>query len=239
MSVVALLTGRGGSTLQNKNILPVLNKPLLYYPSSAAIESGVFDHYFISSDDQKILDAAPKDFEHIMRPKDISQGDSQHIDCIRHSLKYIFEKYNISPKILVVLMANSATILPEYLSKAVEMLEDDKNASAVVGAYIDQDHHPHRAKKLCSDNYLRSFCNLENQHISTNRQDLSSCYFLSHNFWAMNLENIEDFDKGDKPWTFLGDKVKPMNVENAFDVHTLEDIKISENWLLKYRYKNV
>ena len=36
MKVVALLTGRGNNTLKNKNILPVLGKPLLYYPAVAA-----------------------------------------------------------------------------------------------------------------------------------------------------------------------------------------------------------
>lgn len=30
MKVVALLTGRGNNTLKDKNVLPVLGKPLLY-----------------------------------------------------------------------------------------------------------------------------------------------------------------------------------------------------------------
>ena len=36
MNIVALLTGRGNNTLANKNILPVLNRPLLAYPCDAA-----------------------------------------------------------------------------------------------------------------------------------------------------------------------------------------------------------
>ena len=30
MKIVALLTGRGNNTLKDKNVLPVLGKPLLY-----------------------------------------------------------------------------------------------------------------------------------------------------------------------------------------------------------------
>ena len=36
MTIVALLTGRGNNTLRDKNVLPVLGKPLLYYPAMAA-----------------------------------------------------------------------------------------------------------------------------------------------------------------------------------------------------------
>ena len=69
MSVVALLTGRGGSSFKNKNIMNVLGKPLLQYPALAAIESNVVDHYFISSDSNEILEAAPKEFIPIKRPR--------------------------------------------------------------------------------------------------------------------------------------------------------------------------
>ena len=36
MKIAALLTGRGNNTLKDKNVLPVLGKPLLYYPAMAA-----------------------------------------------------------------------------------------------------------------------------------------------------------------------------------------------------------
>ena len=36
MNVVALLTGRGNNTLKNKNILPVIDKPLIQWPTFEA-----------------------------------------------------------------------------------------------------------------------------------------------------------------------------------------------------------
>ena len=53
---------------------------------------------------------------------------------------------------------------------------------------------------------------------------------MSHNFWVLNLDNI-DREKGQKPWVFMGDKIKHFLVEGAFDVHTLEDLKKCEKWL--------
>ena len=38
MKIVALLTGRGNNTLKDKNVLPVLGRPLCQYPAMAAKE---------------------------------------------------------------------------------------------------------------------------------------------------------------------------------------------------------
>ena len=42
---------------------------------------------------------------------------------------------------------------------------------------------------------------------------------------------------GQKPWTFLGENIKPMFVDKCFDVHTIEDLKESEAWILKNQKK--
>ena len=53
MNIVALLTGRGNNTLKDKNVLPVLGKPLLYYPAKAAMSVPSIKHFYVSSDDHK------------------------------------------------------------------------------------------------------------------------------------------------------------------------------------------
>ena len=58
--IVALLTGRGNNTLKDKNVLPVLGKPLLYYPAMAAKTCSLITDFYVSSDDEKILAEAEK-----------------------------------------------------------------------------------------------------------------------------------------------------------------------------------
>ena len=55
MKIAALLTGRGNNTLKDKNVLPVLGKPLLYYPAIAAKTCNLITDFYVSSDDEKIL----------------------------------------------------------------------------------------------------------------------------------------------------------------------------------------
>ena len=230
MKIAALLTGRGNNTLTDKNIIPVLGKPLLHYPAAAAKNSELIDSLWVSSDDEKILTAAESlHYKRIKRPEELALPTSQHIEAIDHALEVMAEE-GAKPNILVVMLANSVTIKTEWIEACINLLVNDKEATAAVPVYREMDHHPYRCKKINKEGYLEPFFDFSNEFISTNRQDLVPAYFLSHNFWVLNLDTI-DRSKGQKPWTFMGDKVKHFLVEEVFDVHTREDIKKSEDWL--------
>lgn len=231
MKIVALLTGRGNNTLKDKNILPVLGKPLLCYPAEAAKACKEISYFFVSSDDDKILDIAYSlGYVKIKRPKELALPSSKHIETIFHAVDLI-KQNGIDPDILVVLLANSATIKSEWIAQGIEMIIKDKSITAAVPVYNEQDHHPYRAKRLNSKGSLEPFFDFKNEEISTNRQELDSCYFLSHNFWILNVKKSLYSKNGQKPWIFLGDNIKPIFTEGCFDVHTLDDLKKSEQWV--------
>ena len=60
MKIVAIMIGRGGSSLKDKNILPVFGVPLLCYAASAAKRSRFISDFYISSDCPKILEVGNK-----------------------------------------------------------------------------------------------------------------------------------------------------------------------------------
>ncbi|AXJ01696.1 CMP-N-acetylneuraminic acid synthetase [Cyclonatronum proteinivorum] len=233
MNITALLTGRGNNTLQDKNILPVLGKPLLHYPALAAQKSGFVNHFYVSSDCPKILSAAEEvGYEKIVRPEELARPDSQHIDAIKHALAYMVQEKQEKPDLLVVMLANSVTIKTEWIDACIGYLLEDETLSAAAPVYREMDHHPYRAKKLTAEGLCEPFFDFGDKHISTNRQDLVPCYFFSHNFWVLRVTDFES-GKGQQPWTFMGERVKPYIIEEAFDVHDLEDIQKSEEWLKK------
>ena len=54
--ILALLIGRGGSVgLPNKNILPILGRPMMAYPLLAAKSSKNVNEIYLSTDSKKII----------------------------------------------------------------------------------------------------------------------------------------------------------------------------------------
>lgn len=234
MKITALLTGRGNNTLKDKNVLPVLGKPLLYYPAMAAKSSKLITDFYVSSDDEKILNAAADcGYKKIVRPIELAAPTSQHIDAIKHALG-VMKQDGIEPDILVVLLANSGIVKTEWIEESITNLLKDEMLSASVPVLLEMDNHPYRSKRLRGDGCLDTWFDFRGKKISTNRQDLPMNFVLCHNFWTLNLkESLYSSNEGQEPWTFMGNNIKPIVVKESFDVHDEDDILRTEKWLME------
>lgn len=231
MKVTALLTGRGNNTLKDKNVLDILGRPVLYYPANAGRKAKTVDSWYCSSDDDKILSRAEElEYIPIRRPEELALPTAQHIDAIMHGLGEI-ERREGRPDILVVLLANNVTVKAEWIDACVNKMIEDTSLSAVVPVYIDNDHHPLRAKTVNEDGLLSMYEKNVKGKISTNRQDLPSCYFLSHNFWVLNVEQLYSGEEGQQPWSFMGNRILPYEIEESIDIHHEIDLFIAREWI--------
>ena len=232
MKIAALLTGRGNNTLKDKNVLPVLGKPLLYYPAMAAKTCNLITDFYVSSDDEKILKAASDcGYKKIVRPVELAAPTSQHVDAIRHALG-VMKQDGVEPDILVVLLANSGIVKTEWIEESITQLLKDEALSASVPVLLEMDNHPYRSKRLREDGCLDTWFDFRGKNISTNRQDLPMNFVLCHNFWTLNLKNsLYSSTEGQQPWTFMGSNIKPIVVKESFDVHDEDDIRRTDKWL--------
>ena len=232
MKIAALLTGRGNNTLKDKNVLPVLGKPLLYYPAMAAKTCNLITDFYVSSDDEKILKAASDcGYKKIVRPVELAAPTSQHVDAIRHALG-VMKQDGVEPDILVVLLANSGIVKTEWIEESITQLLKDEALSASVPVLLEMDNHPYRSKRLREDGCLDTWFDFRGKNISTNRQDLPMNFVLCHNFWTLNLKNsLYSSTEGQQPWTFMGSNIKPIVVKESFDVHDEDDIRRTEKRL--------
>lgn len=233
MKIVALLTGRGNNTLKDKNVLPVLGRPLCQYPAIAAKKCSLITDFYVSSDDEKILKAVEKvGYKRIVRPSELALPTSQHVEAIYHALE-VMKKDGIVPDILVVILANNATIKTEWIEESINILIKDEQLSAACPVMKDQEHHPYRCKCLRADGCLGTWFDFEDVSVSTNRQDLPDNYVLCHNFWTLRLKNsLYHSECGQQPWTFMGNNIKPIVVQESFDIHSMDDIIRTEKWLI-------
>lgn len=147
-----------------------------------------------------------------------------------HALDIMKQKGKL-PEILVVILANNVTIKSQWIDDCIKMMEDNPAVTAVVPTYIDNDHHPLRAKRLMEDGTLSMYEQGIDGKVSTNRQDLPVCYFLAHNFWVLNVEFLCSGRDGQQPWGFMGDKILPYVIDESIDIHHEIDLYIAKEWI--------
>ena len=222
---VALLLGRGGSSLPDKNIREVAGRPLLQWPAIAARNFGM-DHYFVSSDDSKILSAAEDvGYRSILRPGHLATDSARACDVIKHAVDVITQELRLDSFDILMQHANSPLYSEDKIAKAMQMFFDDPQLTAVVPCYQVEDLHPYRLKSIDQNGYLKNFISVPDG-TSSNRQELPPVYALNHDFWLLRSENfLHDSPGCQPPWECMGGKIAPLFSEESRDVHTLEDLK--------------
>ena len=237
LSISVLVTARGNNTLSRKHLIDINGKKLIEYPLDIMRKVKNIDNFYISSDDEEILEIGNAyGYNKIKRSEKTARPDAQHIECIIEALDVMREKFHDEPDILVVVLGNTVYFESEWVAKSIELMKTKPEISAVVPVYLEQDHHPYRAKKIGEDGYLEPYFNLNG--VSTNRQDLPNNYFLCHNFWTLNVEkSIKNDCIGQPPWSFMGDKIYPIVLKEHIDVHSSNDIDLCEKWVKQNNIK--
>ncbi|NYS26218.1 NTP transferase domain-containing protein [Rhodobacteraceae bacterium 2376] len=227
-TIAALMIGRGGSSLKDKNILPVLGHPLLHWAAAAARRSRHIGRYYISSDDEKILDtAAQAGYAKIRRPDELASDTAQSCDAVRHALKVIEADGPVD--IVIVQHANVGTISEQIIDDCIDQLLADASLSSVVPSHEHNEYHPMRAKGVTDEGLLKPFVDT-GAPVSANRQDLPTCYFFDHSIWVLRADAIRT-PGGQGPWDCMGTRIKPYPTKGCLDVHSLEDLKTTEDWI--------
>lgn len=225
MKNVVIVTAKGGNTsVENKNVIPVLGVPIMLYPIRAAKLSRETDGVFVSTENDLIRNLALKESAEIIdRPLALSQSDSAHKDVIKHAVEKVCEIHPDAER-FIVLLGNTVMITPGIIDKAFMMLQQD-DCDSVVTVWQAQDDHPYRALQQTDDGYVKSFLDVG---CGSNRQSYPPVYFYDQGIWAFNKSCALE-QKGPKPWVWLGEKCKMIERPwvTGRDIHTWIDVSAS------------
>jgi CMP-N,N'-diacetyllegionaminic acid synthase len=127
--IYAIIPARAGSKrLKNKNIFPVLEKPMISYSINACLSSDYIDKVFVSSDSQDILDTAKELGALPFKRSKKNSGDHVYKqEAIIECLNQIKKEFN-TPDLILSVQANSPEITSSILDKGIDkFLEFDRN----------------------------------------------------------------------------------------------------------------
>jgi len=224
----AIITARSGSeSIRKKNILEVVNRPLLEYPIQASKNADLIDEVFVSTDGNDIAHVAKNAGAKVLdRPEHLT-GDVSHGEVIKDSVRTVNKRYNENLDVAVVLLGNSLMVDGELIDLTIEAVQSTEADSAMT-VWRAEDDHPERAMKLNKDGHLTHYDG-EYTAENTNRQNYEDVYFYDNGPWALKPECVED-RTGPGAWWWMGKKCVPVEREwvTGRDIHDHFDVAFQE-----------
>jgi CMP-N,N'-diacetyllegionaminic acid synthase len=104
MKILCIIPARSGSKgIVNKNIRPLLGKPLMAWSIEHALASSLIDRVIVSTDSEVYADVAKKYGAEVpfLRPAEISQDFSTDYECFRHALEWLNVNEGYNPDYVV------------------------------------------------------------------------------------------------------------------------------------------
>lgn len=133
--ILAVIPARGGSKgLPQKNIRLLGGLPLIAHSIQLAAMCPEIDRCIVSTDDQDIAATARHFGGEVpfMRPPELARDDTPSWQVLQHALREMEALSNKHFESLLLLQPTNPGRLPEDISAAVRLLEEDNNAVGVV-----------------------------------------------------------------------------------------------------------
>jgi CMP-N-acetylneuraminic acid synthetase len=121
--IVAIIPARGGSKrLPRKNIYPIAGKPMLFWAVQACKRSKYIRCVFVSTEDLEIKHVALEvGAEVINRPQRLAEDEVFKQDVICHAVRFIQERLDLRPDVVLSVQPNSPQVNPVDLDQAIEI----------------------------------------------------------------------------------------------------------------------
>ncbi|WP_321491581.1 cytidylyltransferase domain-containing protein [uncultured Desulfobacter sp.] len=238
--IAALILGRKGSSgFPGKNTMEILGRPLCAYPMLAATKSKYIDRYYVSTDDEKIMDIGREyGFEVIKRPPELCTNEALGEDAYVHGYQEIQSRNkDASIELLVLLMCNAATIDSSTINKGIEILRENAEYDSAVTVSCYNMWSPLRARKIGEDGLLHPFVPFEAfgdpKTLNCDRDSQGDVWFADMGVSVVRPQNLDTLDEGLLPQKWMGKNIYPLKQWGGCDIDYEWMVPGVEYWLQK------
>ena len=230
MEILGIIPARGGSKgIPDKNITPVLGRPLLAYTCEAALNSSGLNRVILSTDDSDIAHVAASFNIEIpfLRPAELAQDDTPSLPVLQHAVRWLHKNEGYIPDAIMILQPTSPLRTSNHIDEVVELMDTTGADTIVSVTEVPHRFNPISLMMLDDERRLKSYVSGD---MVLRRQDKP--LFYARNGPAVLLVKIDTLMNDE---SLYGDNTQPylMNELDSFDVDTLDDILIIEA-LLKH-----
>ena len=214
----AIIPARGGSKrIPRKNVKEFAGRPMIAWPITAALESGVFDKVVVSTDSDEIARTAEKWGAEVpfMRPEELSDDHTPTAPVLVHAVECLREQ-GVEVENGCCIYATAPFVRSEYLREGLETLTE-KNVTTVFS--VTSFAFPiFRSLKINEFGALEMFWP---EHAMTRSQDLPEAYHDAGQFYWFNCRKFLA-----EPKLYAVDSL-PVVLPR----HLVQDIDTPEDWV--------
>lgn len=221
-NILGLIPARGGSKgIRGKNIRPLLGKPLIAYTIESALKSGVLGRVIVSTDSLKIKKLSQRYGAEcpFLRPASLARDDTPMISVIRQAVKFMEERENFFPEIIVLLQPTSPLRRPAHIKGALDIFLESRADSLV--SLCEARYSPYWMAKLIEGKVVSV---ARDSQRYTRRQDLPLFYRFNG---AIYIAKRDLAMKRDNTLT-KNTSALIMKEEDSVDIDTELDFQLAE-----------
>ncbi len=239
MSIPALLLGRAGSRgFPNKNLFPLLGRPLAAYPMMAARASRHVTDLFVSTDSPELMALGRQHGANIIvRPPELCTAEALGEDAYVHGYHQICKSLD-NVEMVVLLFANAATITGELIDLGIEKLRADSTLDSAVTVSRYNMWSPLRARRLNDEGVLEPFVPFETfgdpATLNCDRDSQGDVYFADMGVSVVRPHCLENLERGLLPQRWMGRRIAPIPSWGGCDVDEPWQMPMVEYWLQQH-----
>lgn len=219
---ISIIPARGGSKgVKDKNIRPLLGKPLIAYSIECGLSCPSIDHLIVSTDSEKIAEISRRYGAEVpfMRPSELARDDTPMMPVLEHALHNCEKIYNSQIAALVLLDATSPLRTVNDVENCIKIFNDG-DCDAVISAVLAR-RNPYFNMVIIVNGYMRLV--IEPKKPITRRQDCPSVYDLNNSIWVFSREAILEKKRiPEKSKIYLMDEISSADVDREIDFKILE-----------------
>jgi len=232
--IPALIIGRKGSRVKDKNVRPILGRPLALYPILAARHARAVTEVFVSTDCEKIQAIAEaQGCTYIERPAFLATNEALAEDAFKHGYEAIAARAREAGKeieLIVLLFANGATITPGIIDEGVRFLREHPDHDSAVTVSKYNMFSALRARRIESG-LVRPFVDPALFGGATcDRDSQGDTYFVDCSVFVLRPRCF-DYSRGEIPFRWIGRTVHPLHQEGGCDIDFEWQFPVVEHFL--------
>jgi CMP-N,N'-diacetyllegionaminic acid synthase len=225
--VLAVIPARGGSKgLPGKNIAPLAGLPLIAHSILLSKLCSEIGKCIISTDSEEIAAVARDHGGEVpfLRPAELAKDDTAMWPAIQYTLAEMEAREHIRYGSVLLLSPTSPGRLPEDVSNAIHLLEEDNRAVGVVAASKPSFNPRWVCIDVASDGYMRHSFPDGNNYVR--RQDVPAIYRINGALYLWRRDHVAN---SPAPRYFdVPHRMLEIPETRAIDIDSLHDLRLAE-----------